>query len=224
MSKDFSTARSRYAGWRPWATAVGLAWSVTAVAPAQAQNPADAELLIQNTAREMVERLEVEREELSKDVQKLYSFVEDLIVQHFDFGTIAKWVLGKNWKNANAAQRSSFTEEFHTLLIRTYAQLLLEYSDQEFQYLPSVYNKDRPDRVLVKTEVSQPDGEAIPIFYRMQYQDESWKIVDFMVGGVSMVQTYRNSFNATIREVGLDGLITQMKDRNTAGAKKLEGT
>jgi len=66
----------------------------------------------------------------------------------------------------------------------------------------------------VKTVVNQPGGQPIPIDYGMERTDKGWKVYDVVVDGVSLVTTYRGSFNDQIQKSGVDGLVKTLADRN----------
>jgi len=110
-----------------------------------------AEEVVISTADAVLARLATEREALDADPGKIYGLVNEIVIPHFDFVSMSKWVLGKkNWRGASKGQRDKFVEEFRTLLIRTYAKALLEYSDEEIVYLPVEKNPDS-NLVVVKT-------------------------------------------------------------------------
>ena len=44
--------------------------------------------------------------------------------------------------------------------------------------------------------------------------DGDWKVYDVTINGVSLVITYRSSFNQEVQRNGLDGLIERIKERN----------
>lgn len=173
-----------------------------------------AEDVIRDTADRVIERLTAQRTELEQHPEKIYSLINELVIPHFDFVSMSKWVLGKtNWKNANGNQQDQFVSEFRTLLVRTYAKALLEYSEQEINYLP-VENDPNTNIVMVKTEIQQPGAKSVPINYTMHVSGGSWKVIDVVVDGISLVATYRGSFATEIRENGLDALIRQLEERN----------
>lgn len=175
-----------------------------------------ADEVVKVTADKVLERLDAERAELEAHPQKLYALINELVIPHFDFVSMSKWVLGRtNWKSANTGQREKFVGEFRTLLVRTYAKALLEYSNQEITYFPIENNPDS-NIVVVKTEISQPGTKPIPINYSMHASGGEWKVIDVVVDGISLVATYRGSFASEIRENGLDVLITKLAERNTS--------
>lgn len=176
----------------------------------------DAAEVVKSTSQQVLEKLEAEKAQLEENPGRIYELINKLVVPRFDFASMSRWVLGRdNWKSASEEQRQAFINEFRTLLVRTYAKALLEYSEEEIKYYPAQGNPDS-NLVVVKTEVRQPSGSggAIPIHYRMHLKDEEWKVVDVAVDGVSLVSTYRGSFASEIRKNGLDSLIAKIEERN----------
>lgn len=176
-----------------------------------------AEELVHDTTEKVLARLKQDQEKLQADNNLIYPLVEDLVLPHFDFRRMSIWVLGKNWRKADEAQQARFTEEFRTLLVRTYAKALLEYTDQKLVYLP--FNAGEGDtKVTVKTEIEQPGGYNIPLNYSM-YRNEAgeWKVYDISVDGVSLVMNYRTSFANEVRQGGIPGLIKSLVSMNQKG-------
>lgn len=191
-----------------------MAWllaGLLSVVPAYAGE--DAEVLVRDTSDRMLAALQAEHETLSAHPERIYDLVSEIVLPHFDFERISRWVLGKYWRQATSAQRTRFTEEFRVLLVRTYATALNEYNDQVITYLPSTPGSS-PGEVTVRTEVEQPGGFPIPINYDLYSKDGEWKVYDVIIDGVSLVTNYRTSFASEIRQGGLDKLIDTLAARN----------
>lgn len=172
--------------------------------------------VVKSTTENVLERLEQEREQLEKHPERLYDLVHELILPNLDFVGISRWVLGRGWRDATTEQREQFQDEFQTMLIRTYARALLEYSGQEIRYQP-VREDPESNMVVVRTEFLPSGSQPIPVNYRMHQRDGDWKVIDVAINGVSLVATYRNSFASELRRNGLDNLIAQLADRNARG-------
>lgn len=172
-----------------------------------------AQEVVKDTADRVLERLRADQEELRQNPDKIYALVHELIIPHFDFKSMSKWVLGRNWRGATEEQREQFAEEFQTLLVRTYAKALLEYSEEDIAYAP-VNEKPESNLVTVKTEVKQSGSQSIPINYSMHITDGEWKVVDVSVNGVSLVSTYRGSFASEVRRGGMETLLSKLAERN----------
>jgi phospholipid transport system substrate-binding protein len=174
---------------------------------------ATASEVVQVTADRIIQRINTERSRLQRDSTLLFGLVEELVVPKFDFRRMSAWVLGRNWREATEAEKTAFTEQFRVLLIRTYAKALLEYTDQPIQILGETPEPDGRT-VTVRTQIVQRGAAPMDITYRMTQVGDDWKVVDVLVGGVSLVATYRGEFSARVREVGIPGLIASLTERN----------
>ena len=61
-------------------------------------------------------------------------------------------------------------------------------------------------------------GDAVQLDYRMEKTANGWKIYDFNVLGIWMVETYRTQFAQEISARGIDGLIATLAQRNKSGS------
>lgn len=178
----------------------------------QAARPSP-EAMVKRTGDEVLARLRKDHKELKAHPGRIYDLVSDLLLHHFDFTTMSRWVLGRYWRTASPSQQREFVGEFRTLLVRTYATALLEYRDQHIRYLPFHGDVASGD-VTVRTEVVQPGGRSIPIDYSLDWRDGRWMVYDVSVDGVSLVTTYRGSFASEIQRIGMDGLLKKLQQRN----------
>jgi phospholipid transport system substrate-binding protein len=194
-----------------------LSLMTASMSQAEANSP---ESVVKETSNGVISRIESQRSELEANPGQVYDLVNELVIPHFDFISMSKWVLGKNWKKANKTQRSEFIEQFKTLLVRTYARALLEYSGQEVKYFPAEQNP-KSNLAVVKTELTSEGAQPFPVAYRMYQKNEEWKVVDIAVDGVSLVSTYRGSFATQIKKNGMDALIQELVDKNNRLANNL---
>src|SRR3990170_5512430 len=111
--------------------------------------------MVRATAEQMLAKWRAERAVLEKNPQRIYELVNEIVLPHFDFERMSRWVLGKYWREATPAQQRRFIEEFRTLLVRTYAKSLSEYKDSKIDY-PAFRADPKDKEVTVHTEVEQP--------------------------------------------------------------------
>lgn len=149
----------------------------------------------------------------SGDTRKAVELVETKVLPYFDFAHMTRLAVGKDWKQANADQKAVLTNEFKTLLVRTYSNALTQYRNQQIDFKPLKAKPEETD-VIVRTEVRQPGAKAVQIDYNLEKQGDNWKVYDVMVAGVSLVTNYRDSFGQEVRSGGIDGLIKSLKDKN----------
>jgi phospholipid transport system substrate-binding protein len=184
---------------------------IAPLATATGQSPDE---LIHSVIDRLVAELEA-RPELRGDRAGLYRLVEECVVPHFDFAALSRLALGKHWRAATPEQRARFTDEFHRLLVRTYSGYLGAYHGEaiEYQVQPAA---DEGRRVGVLTRVSAPGQAPVTVEYNLFAGADGWKIYNVSVDGISLVMTYRSSFDEEIRRTGLDGLIATLAARNAA--------
>ena len=184
------------------------------VTPGLAQDtPPDA--LVKNVTLEVVELITKEKANRAKIV----SVIEAKVLPHFNFTAMTALAVGQNWGKASPEQKKRLTEEFRTLLVRTYASALAAYSEQKFDFRP-LRAKPTDTDVTVNVRVLQPGGQPVTLDYSMEKTANGWKVYDVMVGGVSLVANYRTEFANAVRSSGIDGLIKDLQTKNRALAEK----
>jgi phospholipid transport system substrate-binding protein len=184
----------------------------------QASAQAAPEKSIEGAVQQLLDEFTARRDELETDKPALYAMVDRVTRPHFDFGKISKLILAKNWKSATESQRAEFSEQFRTLLIKTYATALFQYSGNEkMEFITSrVKEKNGVKSARVESEVTLSDGPGIPVNYSLIFgKDNTWKIYNMTIAGVNLVTSYRKTYGASIRSLGLDGLIESMREVNT---------
>lgn len=186
-----------------------------AVGIAAAEEP---DQLVKSVTEEVLTIVRNDKDIQSGNAKKAISLVDAKVLPHFNFTRMTQLAMGREWRNASAAQQQTLTAEFKTLLVRTYSKALTEYRNQTVEYKPFAAKAGETE-VKVKTLVKQA-GSAKPIEldYSLEKQDSGWKVYDIEVAGVSLVTNYRDSFASEVRNNGVDGLIKALQTKN-AGAK-----
>lgn len=181
-----------------------LAW-LLAVAPAygEALGP---DALLRRMSEEVIG-------ELRKDPARVGALVEEKIVPHFDFRRITQIAVGAGWRRATPEQQERLTQEFKTLLVRTYSGALAGYRNQTIEFRPTAA-KPEDTEVTVRSVIRQSGAESIPIEYDLAKTGTQWKVFDVRISGISLVATYRTAFAEEVRNNGVDGLITLLARKN----------
>ena len=195
-----------------YALAVTALALLTGAPPAAAQDAAP-DALVRKSIDEVLAIIKADKELQNGNPGKLHALVEEKVIPHFDFNRMTRLAVGRSWSQASDAQKQALTREFQTLLVRTYSTSLSQYRNQTIDVKPAkIVAGDK--ETMVRTVVNQPGGQPIPIDYGMERTDGGWKVFDVVVDGVSLVTTYRSSFNDQIQKSGVDGLVKTLSDRN----------
>lgn len=188
----------------------GLATSPASLAADD--NPA---AMVKDVTQKVLQKLSEDKKRLKSDASVVNEYVNEFVLPNFDFEYMSQLVLGKYWRKTTADEKSAFTEQFRTLLVRTYANSLTNYSDQEVEYLPWRPGSN-PDDTKVGVEIIPAAGPSIPIDYALHRVDGKWKVYDVSVDGLSLVTNYRRSFGKKVKDEGVAALISDLKSKNAS--------
>jgi phospholipid transport system substrate-binding protein len=189
---------------------------------ASAESLSEPQIIIEDASSRLKSRLQ--EPGFVHDFQKITEFVNSVIYPHVDFDLISSLVLGKMWKEATPTEKDSFKKEFQMLLIRTYSRALFELKDWSVRFLP-INLENSNNKVMVKTEILQPGQQPISISYAMLNVNGVWKVYDFVIEGVSLVNQYRSSFkNDAERSGSLQEVINQIAKKNSQSQNNPEKT
>ena len=169
--------------------------------------------LIKKVSDDVLTIVRQDKDIQSGNTKKAMDLVEAKVLPHFNFQHMTALAMGKDWRKATPEQKKRLSEEFKTLLVRTYSNALTGYRDQTMRYKP-VKMQPGDDEVLVRTEIVQPGNKPIQLDYALEKLDDGWKVYDVVVAGVSLVTNYRDTFSQEVRANGVDGLVQMLVAKN----------
>ena len=169
--------------------------------------------LIRKVTDDVLSIVRQDKDIRSGNTRKAIELVEAKVLPNFNFQRMTALAMGRDWSKASPEQKKRLSEEFKTLLVRTYSNALTGYKDQTIRYKPSKIQSGDTE-VQVRTEIVQPGNKPIPLDYSLEKQSDGWKVYDVVVAGVSLVTNYRDTFNQEVRANGVDGLIDMLAKKN----------
>lgn len=138
---------------------------------------------------------------------------ENYALPYFDFERLSARAVGAPWRQATAAQKQALSGEFKTLLIRTYSGTMMSFKNAKVHVRDNAQVKGQD--VLVRAEVTPPGGKAVMMDYTLAKGGQNYRVVDVAVEGQSLVSAYRGQFGQIIQQKGFDGLIADLKAKNS---------
>ena len=172
--------------------------------------------MIRRLSTDVLNNIKADKDVQKGDVSKITSFVDSKVMPNVNFTRMTASAVGRNWRQATPEQQKRLQDEFKSMLVRTYAGALSQVKDQTVSVKPLRAGAADPE-VIVRTEVIGR-GDPVQLDYRMEKTTSGWKIYDFNVLGVWMVETYRTQFAQEISARGIDGLIATLAQRNKSGS------
>ena len=193
-----------------------IAGLLCAIGIAQAEAVAP-DVLIRSTVDEVIAIIKQDKDIQAGDQKKILALVDAKVLPHFDFERMTQLAVGRPWRSATPEQKLALVREFRNMLVRTYTKVFTVYRDQVVEVKPVKLAGDATE-VTVQTIISKPGTQPVPVNYEMKKADTGWKAYDIFIEGVSMVMSYRGTFNSQIQQNGIDGLIKTLSDKNISAA------
>jgi len=141
--------------------------------------------------------------------EERWSKIGLVINDSFDFRSMSQSVLATNWKKATPEERQQFVVFFSQYLEDTYRTKIEAYTNQKVDYVGETI---RGKRAVVETLIITDNAE-IPVNYKLKNNDGNWFAYDVVIEGVSLVNNYRSTFAAIVKNDGMDGLLSDIQTR-----------
>lgn len=197
-----------------WAIAALALLSLPLAAGASAKDldpdvaQAEARALVRGTLDAVVEVLQ----DSSLSLEQKRERTEEIAYARFDFDTITRLVLARNWKRLSQEQRSDFVVEFRRHLSLTYGETLQRYEDEQIAIDRSRF--ERNGDVTVRTRIVGASADAVLVDYRLRKKEAGWSVIDVIIEDVSLILNFRTQTQEIISEIGPDGLIERLRQKN----------
>ena len=185
------------------------------VQPAMADEKSNVEQLIKNRFDGVISVL---RAKQMGDQDKRNKITE-IITPIFDFELMSKLTLGKaNWTSLPKDKRVKFQQLFIEWLKQSYLDKMSLYTDETIAYEPAVVqNKRAQIPVLLISKENK-----IKMVYKLYSSGGKWKIYDFEIEGVSIIQTYRSQFDQILRAGTIDDLLKKLEKPEDKPTKSIQ--
>jgi phospholipid transport system substrate-binding protein len=185
-------------------------------------NPQAPDAFMQQLSNELMEVVRKDPAVKAGDLQKLANLVDTRVLPNVNFQRMTASAVGPAWRQASPEQQKRLQEEFKLLLVRSYAGALSQAKETHTIVVKGFKGSAEDNEVVVRSEI-RGGNEPIPLDYRLEKNADApggWKIYNFNVLGVWLVDNYRTQFAQEINAKGIDGLINTLAERNKANSRK----
>jgi phospholipid transport system substrate-binding protein len=192
---------------------LALALVAAAAQAAEAPKGPRPSQIIERTAEQVLAILN----DPERTVEQRRTEIGEIASARFDFRTMTRLVLGRNWKKLTPEQQGEFVQHFAGFLAADYGSRVERYEQQSVSVLGERL-EPRGD-VTVKTKVTGGEFDGAIIDYRMRYHNEDWRIIDVVIEGISLVANFRDQFREVLAREGPESLLEKLRARSEAGAQ-----
>jgi phospholipid transport system substrate-binding protein len=144
------------------------------------------------------------------DKQKELGF-SNLINDSVDTNWIAKFVIGKYWRQISEEQQKEFIDLYQNYLIKTYIPKFKNYGGGDIKINKIL--EQRTGVFFVQSEFQDNEGKVININFRVTKNKDKLLITDIIPEGISFIATQRSEVNSYIANNGFDGFMKHLKQR-----------
>jgi len=169
--------------------------------------------LIRSVTQDVLGAIRLDRSLQRGDLKRLNDLVDQRVMPVVDFARMTSLTVGVHWRRASPEQQAALMAAFRELLLLTYSDTLRFVQDTNIQIRPPRYRPEDLD-VTVQTYFLLPGREPIQLDYRLHKTQSGWKVYDFNVLGLWMVDHYRVQFGQVVSTKGIDGLVALLEGRN----------
>ena len=188
--------------------AVALLGAVAGSTAAAIEGPRD---VVRKLADDVLAVLK--EKDLSSDVRR--TRIEQVVYAGVDFDTLSRLVLARNWSRFSPDEQQRFENEFKQHLSVTYGKSIDSYKNETVD-ITGDREEVRGDWT-VKTKIVRGGPDDILVDYRLRQTGGRWKIIDFVVEGVSLVANFRSQFQDILASKSPSELIELIHEKNVKG-------
>jgi phospholipid transport system substrate-binding protein len=171
--------------------------------------------VLNTAANQMLSSLAQNKARIKQNPSIIYGIVSKDLLPYIDVDRMSMAVVGRDaWTNATPAQKSEFINQFTHLVTSTYAAALASYDDDRVQFFPLRADYTNSRALTVRSVIIRRSGQKIAVDYNVVRSDSTWKVYDFSIENVSMVQSYRSQFSDVLAHQGMGGLLQRLKAHN----------
>jgi len=136
-----------------------------------------------------------------------------LFAETVDINWIAKFVVGRYWREASGEQQGQYIKFYNDFLIRSYVSKFRQYTDQKM--VVNKFTAEEEGKYIVETTIIDKEGKSYNVFYKVnKMENGSLKIYDIVAEGVSMITTQRSEFASILSREGMDALIRKLQQKS----------
>lgn len=139
---------------------------------------------------------------------------ETLLKDSFDLKTIARFAMGRYWRQATEEQKQEYINLFEDMVVDTYARRFGEYQGQQIA-IEHARAEGQKDAIVNSKIISNNGDPDVRLDWRVRYKNGEYRIIDVLVEGVSMSLTQRSEFSSIIQSGGgnIEALLEKLRTR-----------
>lgn len=133
-----------------------------------------------------------------------------LVDENVDTNWIARFVIGKYWRQISKKEQQEFIELYQSYLIKVYAPKFYNYGGGDIKIKKIIQQKEKV--FFVQAEFDDEQGGVVGVDFRIVKKNGDLLITDFIAEGISFIVTQRSEINSTISNKGFDNFMEHLRE------------
>jgi len=133
------------------------------------------------------------------DLQKRYAELDDMFVNYIDLDYIAKFVLGKYWRQLDSETQNNYRQLFRRYALGVYKSFPLEFDASKIDFSVNNVRIEREyasvtAAIYLVMDKASGEKTSVLVEFRLNNTDGNLRIVDLKLGESSLILSYRSRF------------------------------
>lgn len=133
--------------------------------------------------------------------------IEEMFYNYIDVDYIAKFVMGRYWREMSDDEKAYYLEIFPKYAINSYQNIPIVFdATSSFKILSEKEIKQKTDyEVAVEIKIADlEDNEYSKLYFRVRKYEDAYKILDVKTEGGSILLVYRDKFAQMLKDRNYD--------------------
>lgn len=180
--------------------------------------------LINEVTTKTFDHLKKENKKYQENPELLRDVVKKELLPYVNVRYAALRVLGPIAKKATKKERDLFTEAFEGYLVKSYAQILMRYTNQKIEREPEKVIDENRKIVSVRVKIVDDKRPPLNLDFKLRKNNKTkdWQAFDVQVEGVSMLDATASEWSNQLRQNGIESVAKELIERAKSPLKKEE--
>ncbi len=136
----------------------------------------------------------------------------DIFEQATDIELLAKGMLGRHYRTASTELRKAYMTAMANYIVYEFDKRMAQIGFKQLAVTGTTPASGKRGHLFVRTQVDREDGAPLLADWRVRKKNGQFQIVNLEIEGINLLITNRELFSSRIKDVGLEGLIEELKN------------
>ncbi|MFC3051267.1 MlaC/ttg2D family ABC transporter substrate-binding protein [Kordiimonas pumila] len=132
-----------------------------------------------------------------------------------DIDLLARGMLGRHYRTITTEQRTRYMAAMRDFIVAEFDKRMQQVGFKTLDITGTKAASGKNGHIFVRTEVKREEGQPILADWRVRKSAGKFQVVNLEFEGINLMITNRDVFSSKISEVGIEGLISWLKEQSS---------